>query len=118
MPVKPKFETPRVTAEEAMQDWRQAVCTAQPLANADFVRAVCQNILHLAHRLAMENNLKFPKVAAFLLMASRQWCLGGFPVTKVLDRIPTDLHGLGLLKIEVGGDKAVSEYMSKTGRSH
>lgn len=112
---KPKLDKVQVTAEEAMQDWRQAVITAQPIANADFVRTVCQSILKMAHKMASENNLNFPEVAAFYLMTTRQWCIGGFPVAGVLNRLPTTLHDLGLMKIEADKD-AVDVFVKQTKR--
>lgn len=89
---------PLVSMEEAMQDWRQAVMIAQPLANSAYVRTVCEEVVRRAHILSELHRLNFPEVAAFLLMTSRDWVLGGDKVENVGKRMPKTLHDLGVLK--------------------
>ncbi len=93
-----------VTLEEAMADWRQVVITCQPTANADYVRTVCEEIVRRARLLAESSHLRFPEVAAFLLTRSRSWVLGGLPVQKIGEKLPKNLHDLGMLKLAEGSE--------------
>ena len=92
-----------VSLEEAMSDWRQVATTCQPTANADYVRTVCEEIVRRARLLAESSHLRFPEVAAFLLTRSRSWVLGGLPVQKIGEKLPKNLHDLGMLKLTEGG---------------
>ncbi len=92
-----------VRLEEAMADWRQAVIGAQPLVNADYIRTVCEEIVRRAEIIARENPVRFEDVAGFLLTRSRAWVLGGLPVQKIGEKMPKNLHDLGMLKLAEGG---------------
>lgn len=93
-----------ITLEEAMADWRRVAMTCQPDANADFVRVVCENVVNRARLLSGLADLRFPDVAAFLLLRSRAWILGGLPVGDLIDRLPQTLGDLGMMKLAEGGE--------------
>lgn len=92
-----------IPLNEAMQDWRRVVHHAQPMTNADYVRTVCEEIVRRAQLLSTNSRLNFPEVAAFLLMRSRAWVLGGLPVQKIGEKLPKTLGDLGMMKIAEGG---------------
>lgn len=92
-----------VSLEEAMDDWRRVACTAQPAANADYVRTVCDEIVNRARMLSETSKLNFPEVAAFLLTRSRAWILGGTPINNIGAKMPKTLGDLGMMKIAEGG---------------
>lgn len=92
-----------VSLEDAMADWRRAVHGADPQAPEALVRTVCEEVVHRAHILAEGNRLNRAEVAAFLLTRSRQWVLGGLPVTGIATKLPKTLGDLGMLKITEGG---------------
>lgn len=90
--------------EAAMEDWRKVALTCQPTANADYVRTVCEEIVRRARLLAESSALRFPDVAGFLLTRSRSWVLGGLPVQKIGEKLPKNLHDLGMLKLAEGSE--------------
>ena len=92
-----------VKMEEAMADWRQVAITCQPMANADYVRTVCEEIVRRAEIIARENPVRFEDVAGFLLTRTRAWVLGGLPITSIGAKLPKNLHDLGMLKLAEGG---------------
>lgn len=96
-----------------MQDWREAVQIAQPTANSAYVRTVCEEVVRRAHILSELHRLNFPEVAAFLLMASRDWVLGGDKVENVGKRMPKTLHDLGVLKATTLTQEQLREAMSR-----
>ena len=101
----PRKSGAMIKADEAMQDWRQAVYRARPNQNADHIRTVCNSIIVRARKLADESAIDFNEVAAFLLMKSRDWCLGGLPVGNVVAKLPTNLRELGIMKMAEDGDE-------------
>lgn len=100
LPTVPQAYT---TLEEATADWRRVVIGAQPTANADYVRTVCEEIVRRAEVISREAPVAFPEVAGFLLMRTRAWVLGGLPVTKIGAKLPKNLSDLGMLKLAEGG---------------
>lgn len=92
-----------VQMEEAMADWRRVAVMSQPMANADYVRTVCEEIVRRAQIIARENPVRFEEVAGFLLTVTRRWVLGGLPITKIGEKLPKNLHDLGMLKLTEGG---------------
>lgn len=92
-----------VKLEEAMANWRQVAITCQPLANADYVRTVCEEIVRRAQIISRENPVRFEDVAGFLLTRTRAWVLGGLPITSIGGKLPKTLHDLGMLKLAEGG---------------
>jgi hypothetical protein len=91
-----------VRMEEAMSDWRMVAIRAQPMVNADYIRTVCEEIVRRAEILSRESTLRFEEVAGFLLTRTRAWVLGGLPVTKIGEKLPKNLHDLGMLKLAEG----------------
>lgn len=89
--------------EEAMADWRQVAVTTNPTVNADYIRTVCEEIVRRAEIIARESPVSFPEVAGFLLTRSRAWVLGGLPIQKIGEKMPKNLHDLGMLKLAEGG---------------
>lgn len=92
-----------VRLEEAMSDWRMTAIGAQPMVNADYIRTVCEEIVRRAEILARESTLRFEDVAGFLLTRTRAWVLGGLPIPKIGEKLPKNLHDLGMLKLAEGG---------------
>lgn len=101
----PPKNSAMIKADEAMQDWRQAVFRAQPHQNADHIRTVCNSIVVRARKLADDGRVNFNEVAAFLLTKSRNWCLGGLPVSNVVAKLPTNLSELGIMKMAEDNDE-------------
>lgn len=87
---------------KAIDAWRQAVLVMRPMANADFVRQLCEDIVKRAHLLSEQSRLRFVDVAIFLLDRSRAWVIEGLPLDQIGGKMPKTLSELGMMKLAEG----------------
>lgn len=87
---------------QAIDQWRQAVLIMHPVANADFVRALAEDIVKRASFISERHPVDFNRVARFLLDRSKAWIMEGLSLAEIGPKIPATLSDLGLMLLAEG----------------
>lgn len=87
-----------IKLDAAMAEWTAAVHSVHG-GNANEIRTACSSVIVRARKLSTETQLDFPEVAKFLLDKTRGWAVGGAPLNLVIQRLPTNLRELGIMKM-------------------
>ena len=91
-----------------MQTWRRIAVVGNPLANGDYVRTVCEEVVRRAAILAgLNSRLRPLDTAVFLLERSQAWIMTGTPINEIGGKLPKSINDLGVLKMQEGSDEAM-----------
>lgn len=94
--------------------FRQLAQLANPTANADFIRAIGDDIVKRAHVLSTHHPIDFMTVAVFLLERAADWATQNVPLDQIGGRMPKTLHDLGMLKLAEGSAMAQGKPLTPT----
>lgn len=100
--------------EPKLIQFRQLAQIANPTANADFIRAVGDDIVKRAHVLSLHYPVDFMTVAVFLLERAADWATQSVPLDQIGGRMPKDLAELGMLKLAEGSAMAQGKPLTPT----
>lgn len=106
IPPRPKLATTEaVDLEVRMEAWRRFVLIANPMANADHVRKLAEDIVGRANVLSIHYPVRFYDVALFFLERTQGWVMNGIALDQIGGKMPKNLDELGVLMMTEGSQE-------------